>query len=133
MLENMMSLMDEMEVKYRASDDSTKQMEAMQRETAEAKSTAEALKAQLSELQKTSERQEKELARLKGTDLKGCTLEELTQLEAVIENCRKKITDARLLLQIADQETRKKECVLCMDQHKQSVFVPCGHLACCNK
>ncbi len=60
----MLSLMDQMGAKYKACDDSPQRAEE-----------AKALRAQLAELQKA---REKELARLKGTDLQGCTLEELT-------------------------------------------------------
>ncbi len=134
MLEDVLSLMDRvMEAKHKAFEDSSREIAKVQREADEAKGNADALRAQLAELQQTSGLLEKELARLKGTNLQGCTLEELTQLEAAVDGSRKRIADAKLAMQIAEQERKQKECVLCMDERKQSVFVPCGHIACCNR
>lgn len=37
----------------------------------------------------------------------------------------------RVALQVSAEEKKKKECVLCFDEQKDTVFIPCGHLACC--
>jgi chromosome segregation ATPase len=114
-------------------------MSALRQEAAALKEEREQLEAALNEhrdtvnqLTKRDEEQAKELDRLKGNvSIGDYTLDQLVQLEQAIEEGRRKVTDARVAMQVSVEEKKKKECVLCFDEQKDTVFVPCGHLACC--
>jgi hypothetical protein len=139
----------------------TREMSKLQRKLASAKEERAEMAAQVEEyrkraehLTKRDEERAKELNKLKGNfSPRDYTIEELIQLEGTLEegtssrcvrvSCvialltlappvgKKKVNEVRVALQVSAEEKKKKECVLCFDEQKDTVFIPCGHLACC--
>lgn len=125
-------------------------------ERAEMAAQVEEYRKRAEHLTKRDEERAKELNKFKGNfSPRDYTIEELIQLEGTLEEgtssrcvcvCRvsllcsrsrhpyagkKKVNEVRVALQVSAEEKKKKECVLCFDEQKDTVFIPCGHLACC--
>lgn len=117
----------------------TRKVSKLQRKLASAKEERAEMAAQVEEyreqaehLRKRDEERAKELNKFKGNfSPRDYTVEELIHLEGTLEEGKKKVSEVRVALQVSAEEKKKKECVLCFDEQKDTVFIPCGHLACC--
>eukprot|EP01087_Luapelamoeba_hula_P022513 TRINITY_DN8082_c0_g1_i2.p1 TRINITY_DN8082_c0_g1~~TRINITY_DN8082_c0_g1_i2.p1 ORF type:complete len:1205 (-),score=276.48 TRINITY_DN8082_c0_g1_i2:91-3705(-) len=68
-------------------------------------------------------------------DLERLPVDQLRAIEKRISEARMKAEVAAMLAdeaqRKAEEERLRKECVVCCDKLKDTVFIPCGHHACC--
>ena len=63
------------------------------------------------------DREKVEVAKLR-TDV-ALLQTQLDEIETVVEGLR--------------QDSQKAKCIVCMEEEREALFLPCGHLVCCRK
>ncbi|ELR20584.1 uncharacterized protein ACA1_052760 [Acanthamoeba castellanii str. Neff] len=79
------------------------------------------------------EREVAELKKYKGekASLSSCSIDELKLIDEALKQGRKNV---KAVLQAKEKEQdARPECTVCLDKPRETVFLPCQHMACCDE
>ena len=58
---------------------------------------------------------------------------EVAKLRADVALLQTQLDELEIVVEGLRQDSQKAKCIVCMEEEREALFLPCGHLVCCRK